>query len=83
MTETKMDDFYSISIPEYSYLYQNRKQAFKRKSGGIGLFVRNSLSKYFEKVDTNYYYVLWLKLNKQFTQTNEDFVFGVMYIRPS
>ena len=47
MTETKLDDFDNICIPEYTYIYQNRKQAFKKKSDGIGLFVRNNLSKYF------------------------------------
>ena len=64
LTETKFDDFDNISIPGFTYLYQNRKQRYLGKSGGIGVFLRNDLSPLFEKIDTRSDYVLWLKLEK-------------------
>lgn len=65
LCETKLDDFDNISIPGFTYIFQNRKQTYIRKSGGIGIFVRNSLSCLFEKIDTRSDYVLWLKLGKK------------------
>ena len=81
--ETKLDDYDNVSIPGYTYCYQNRKQVYKKKSGGIGIFIRNNLSTNFEKINTDSDYVLWLKLNKQFIKADEDYVFGVLYVPPS
>lgn len=83
LTETKLDDFDNISIPGFTYLYQNRKQRYLRKSGGIGVFLRNGLSSLFERIDTKSDYVLWLKLEKQISKLDKDFILGVLYVPPA
>ena len=83
LTETKLDDFDNISIPGFPYLYQKRKQRYLRKSGGIGVFLRNDLSPLFEKIITRSDYVLWLKLEKQISKLDKDFIFGVLYVPPA
>ena len=41
--EAKLDNVDVISMPNYTFLSQTRKQKFVRRSGGIGVFVKNEL----------------------------------------
>ena len=48
-----------------------------RKSGGIGVFVKQSLQHAFEIVETDCDYIFWLKLSKQYSKLDQDIMFGV------
>ena len=48
--ETKLDKYDIIDLPGYTFISQSRKQKFIRKSGGLGVFVRNELSSYITQV---------------------------------
>ena len=80
--ETKLDKYDVISIDEYSFYSKPRKQKYYRKSGGLGVFIHESLSKHVEVIETDSDYVLWIKLCKSFHALHEDIVFGVVYIPP-
>ena len=41
--ETKLDNVDVVSMPNYTFLPQTRKQKFVRRSGGICVFVKNEL----------------------------------------
>ena len=80
--ETKLDKYDVISIDEYSFYSKPRKQKYYRKSGGLGVFIHESLSKHEEVIETDSDYILWIKLCKSFHALHEDIVFGVAYIPP-
>ena len=44
--ETKLDDLGIIDINGYDFLSQPRKQNYVRKSGGLGVFFKHSLTPY-------------------------------------
>lgn len=67
----------------YTFIFQCRKQKFIRKSGGLGVFVRNDLSEYITQQDSESDYIMWLKVNKYVFKTNEDLYLGLIYIPPS
>ena len=54
-----------------------------RKSGGLGVFVRNELSEFIMQVDSESDYIMWLKINKMACKTNEDLYIVVVYVPPS
>ena len=58
-------------------------RSFFRKSGGIGVFVKNDLLPYVNLIESDSDYILWFKLNKKFTQIDQDIIFGAVYLPPS
>ena len=55
---------------------------YKRKSGGIGMYVRSTIAKHFEVIQNESEYILWISISKQFTDYDENIVLGIMYIPP-
>ena len=56
--ETKLDKYDVINLPGYDFISQCRKQKYICKSGGIGVFVKQSLSVYVSFVESDYDCVL-------------------------
>ena len=81
--ETKLDKYDSIELHGFTFISQCRKQKFIRKSGGLGVFVRNELSEFITQEDSESDYIMWLKINKTAFKTNEDLYIGVVYVPPS
>ena len=71
-----------ISIPGFIVFNQCRRQKFERRSGGISVYVKENISKYFSCTNTESDYVLWFSLDKNFTGTSDDIIFGAVYIPP-
>ena len=79
--ETKYD---SIEFHGFTFISQCRKQNFIRKSGGLGVFVRNELSEFITQVDSESDYInMCLKINEMDFKRNEDLYIGVVYVPPS
>ena len=83
VNETKIDKYDTIHLDGYTFISQCRKQKFFRKSGGIGVFVKNHLSPYVSLIESDSDYILWVKLNKKFNQIDQDIIFGAVYLPPS
>lgn len=83
VNETKLDDFDTINIDGYDFLSQCRKQAYIRKSGGIGVFIKQTISSYVSIVESDSDYVMWFKISKTLFKTDEDILFGAVYVPPS
>lgn len=83
VTETKLDSTDIITVNGYTFRSQPRKRRYIRKSGGIGVFVKDSMNKYVELIETDSDYVLWLKLRKNYTNSNHDIIIGVVYVPPT
>ena len=64
MCETKLDKYDSIELHGFTFISQCRKQKFIRKSGGLGVFVRNELSEFITQEDSESNHIMWLKINK-------------------
>lgn len=65
------------------YFPKNRKQAYIRKSGGIGVFVKNDIAKHVSIVNTESEYILWVKIDRNYTKLEDDLLIGIIYIPPS
>ena len=81
VTQTYNHDI--ITLPGYKFLSQSRKQNYVRKSGGIGIFVKDPIMQYISLVESDSDYILWLKLCKTYIQTDEDLYFGIVYLPPT
>ncbi len=81
--ETKLDEYDVINVPNYTFHSKPRKAKYKRKSGGIGFFVRNTISSNIELLESSSEYVFWLKLKLASECISEkDLVIGAIYIPP-
>ncbi|MEW8546069.1 MAG: endonuclease/exonuclease/phosphatase family protein [Candidatus Thiodiazotropha sp.] len=83
VAETKLDKHDTVQIEGYTFLSQSRKQPFLRRSGGIGVFVKASISPYVTIIESDSDYILWFKISKKFLRTDEDIVCGAIYVPPS
>ena len=82
ITETKCDKYDIISSKNHVFLSKPRTQKFIRKSGGIGLLVKQNISKYVETIDSDCEYIMWIKLNKAIFNIDNDIIMGIIYIPP-
>ena len=83
MQETKLDELDVIHLDQYQCVFKHRKQKVMRKSGGIAVLIRDNLFKHFNYVESECEYVLWFKLSKCLFGTEEDIMFGSVYIPPA
>lgn len=83
VSETKIDKHDIISLQGFTFLSQCRKQRFIRKSGGIGVFIKDELFPYVSFIESESDYILWFKFDKVLLKTDEDVVFGVVYLPPA
>lgn len=64
IAETHLDDTDIVDIPGYIFLAKHRKQSYKRKSGGIGMYIKENLSPFVDFVENNSEYALWIKIKQ-------------------
>ena len=82
VVETKLDDLDVMSLTNYTYIGQTRKQRYKRKSGGLCAFIKTDLSQLVTVLESPSDYVLWLKLSKTAFHIDHDIVLGIIYQPP-
>ena len=80
--ETKTDEYDTVDIDGYVYFSKHRSHPFERKSGGIGVYIRNNLSHHVQISKSESEYVLWLVIHKSVTGYSENIVLGIVYIPP-
>lgn len=82
LAETKLDDTDIISVDQYTFYSKPRRQAYLRKSGGLGFFARNDISKHLKQVHTESEYIFCLSLSKHFHQSDQDILIMAVYVPP-
>ena len=79
VSETKLDIYDLIEIPNYTFYSKPRSEQVKRKSGGLGFFVHNSLISRINILESNCDYIFWLKYEDT---CNTEYVIGALYVPP-
>ncbi|XP_053405613.1 uncharacterized protein LOC128558990 [Mercenaria mercenaria] len=82
LSETKVDEHDIIDIDGYTFFSKPRKQKYIRKSGGVGVLIKESVAKYVDTIDSNSEYIMWIKLKPQCTNLETDIVLGIVYVPP-
>jgi len=80
--ESKLDKHDIIDVQGYTYLSLLRNQTVKRKSGGIGIFVKNTLAPYVEILPSTTEYVFFIKVDKCILGLDEPLLIGTIYCPP-
>ena len=83
LTETKTDKADIIDIPNFQVFYKHRSELSFRKSGGIVVYIRNTLAKFCSIISNNCDHVLWVKIEGKTFGINDHFLIGTVYIPPS
>ncbi|XP_077862562.1 uncharacterized protein LOC144344539, partial [Saccoglossus kowalevskii] len=87
MTETWLDKESKGLIPKpmgyyvYHKIRTKNKKAW-RSSGGISIFIRNSIREGIQIIPTRNSYTIWCKLRKKFFHLEKDVYIGTTYIPP-
>ena len=55
--ETHTDNSDIVDINNHTFIAKNRSRYYKRKSGGIGVYVRNDIEKYVNVIENDSDYV--------------------------
>jgi hypothetical protein len=76
VSETHLDISDIVDINGYTFLSKHRTQSYRRKSGGIGIYVRNEISSFVDILHNNSEYILWVSINKEFTKQDENTILG-------
>ena len=82
MSETHTDDTDIVDIAGYSFLANHRKQNYKRKSGGVGIYIKDTLAPYVDVIENSSEYILWVKLNIKHSHSEEPLILGSIYLPP-
>ena len=82
VVETKLDIYDTIFCPGYDFYSNPRKQVVLRKSGGIGIYIKNSISEHVTLMESLSDYVSWLRISKNLSNVEQDIIIGVLYIPP-
>ena len=83
VTKSKLDNHDLVTMPGYKFISQPRHQKLLRKSGGIGVLVKDTISRHISIIDSDSDYLLWLKLSKSFFNAEDDLIVGVVYLPPT
>jgi hypothetical protein len=79
--ETKLSSDELIEVEGYSFFQKSRKGA-KRSSGGVAIFIKEELCKYFKVVDTDSDFTLWVKCDRELTGYPHDMLYCIVYVPP-
>jgi hypothetical protein len=82
VSETHLDSFDIVDINGYTFLSKHRTQSYRRKSGGIGIYVRDEISPFVEILQNNSEYILWVSISKELTKQDENTILGSIYLPP-
>ena len=82
VSETNTDSTDIIDIDDYVYFSKHRSQTYKRKSGGIGIYVRENIAPFINILDNNTEYILWVVLKTDLTNLSHNMVIGAVYLPP-
>lgn len=81
LQETKLDNLDTIELDGFRLFFKHRKEIAKRRSGGIVLCVRETLSPYITILESDSKLVLWFKISDKII-ANENTLYGVVYVPP-
>ena len=81
ISETHLDKTDIVDLPGYTFFTKHRLQQYKRKSGGIGIYVKDELVSCIETLSNNSEYILWLSI-KLNSHDSDRIILGAMYIPP-
>lgn len=77
MSETKLDQFDSVNSNGFKFIFAIRERA-RRKSGGVGVLIKNDLWPYIKVLDDKNENCLWFELN---VNTNcKKIIIGAVYL---
>jgi len=82
VTETKTDESDDVTVEGYNFVPKHRSQEFKRKSGGIGVYIRHDIAQYINAVHGESEYIMWLAIDKKLTTNTENSLLGITYLPP-
>ena len=81
LQETKTDMLDELEINNYELVLKPRTGSF-RKSGGIGVAIKNHLVKHVTVVEENNDFVLWIQISKEMLNIQQDLFVGIVYMPP-
>ena len=82
VSETHSDGTENLEIDGFDLLIKHRHQPYLRKSGGIGVYIRHSLSKHAQIIECDSEYILWIKLNNLLEGSQDPILLGAIYLPP-
>ena len=78
-TKTCEDDV--ILLPNYTYFPKHRKH-FIRRSGGLGIFVKDSILPYIDLIEIDCEYLMLIKISSSTSTTDRDICIAFAYLPP-
>ena len=81
VAETKTCEDDVILFPNYTYFPKHRKH-FLRRSGGLGIFVKNNLLPYIDVIEIDSEYLMLIKISSSASATDRDTCIAFTYLPP-
>ena len=81
LQETKTDMLDDLQMDGFELYLQNRS-GYLRKSGGIGLAVKNNIKEHVRRINCKSEYVIWFSISKCLFNIDQDVLLGVVYLPP-
>ena len=63
ISETHLDEYDIVDLNGFHLISKHRMQNYRRKSGGIGIYIKDNISQYVHAVPNNSEYILWVSIS--------------------
>ena len=81
--ETKLDSTDIVSFPGFECISQPRKELSFRRSGGVALFVKTTISRFCKHIPSESDYIMWVQIDKHLINTDENLTLVIVYVPPT
>ncbi|MES9885167.1 MAG: reverse transcriptase family protein [Sedimenticola sp.] len=81
--ETNMDKYDIVDVKGYTFNGKFRNLLAMKKSGGIGIYIKEGLARSVEIIESTCDYILWLKVKHAILNIDSDLLLGCIYLPPT
>ncbi len=83
LTETHCSPGELLSVPGYHAMLSCRNRSHTKAHGGIAVLVKNEIRKGIKLIQGNSQDTIWICLNQNFFNTDQDIYIGTVYLSPA
>ncbi|MES9881385.1 MAG: reverse transcriptase family protein [Sedimenticola sp.] len=81
--ETNLDQYDIVEVKGYTFYGKFRNTISSRKSGGIGIYIKDELYSFIDILDNTCDYIVWLIIKQSALTIDDNVLIGVIYIPPT
>lgn len=81
--ETNLANYDIVDVNGYTFVGKYRNPLASKKCGGMGIYIKESISTFVEILNNTCEYIIWFKVNNTLLNIESDILIGSIYLPPT